>query len=48
MATRLNHKNKEWMQFFNENRNLWQPIASEWKRLSVEYLENYVQNCRKK
>lgn len=37
-----NHKNKEWMQFFNENRELWGPIASEWQRLSEEYkTQNY-------
>ena len=35
----LDHKNKTWMEFFNKNRILWQPIASEWKRLSEEYLK---------
>jgi hypothetical protein len=33
----LNWKNKEWMQFFNEERDLWSPIASEWERLSKIY-----------
>lgn len=35
----LNYKNKAWMEFFNENRDLWSPIASEWERLSIEYLK---------
>lgn len=34
----LNWKNKEWMQYFNEHRDLWTPVAAEWKRLSKEYL----------
>jgi len=33
----LNHLNKEWMQFFHEKRYLWEPVASEWERLSKEY-----------
>jgi len=44
MTEVLNYKNKEWMQFFNENRDLWTPIASEWERLSKEYLEKKL--CR--
>lgn len=34
----LNWKNKEWMEFFNEERDLWSPIATEWERLAKEYL----------
>lgn len=36
----LNWQNKEWMQFFNNNRYLWEPVASEWGRLSKQYLTN--------
>lgn len=32
-----NWKNTHWMQYFHENRNLWSPVASEWKRLEEEY-----------
>lgn len=36
----LNWQNKEWMQFFNEERDLWTPVAAEWTRLLKEYLTN--------
>ena len=39
MTEILNYKNQKWMEYFHENRSLWQPIASEWKRLSEEYLK---------
>lgn len=26
------------MEFFNENRDLWVPVAREWERLQKEYL----------
>jgi hypothetical protein len=39
-----NWQNKEWMQFFNEERDLWSPIASEWQRLLKEYKTNQNDN----
>lgn len=38
MSKVCNWKNKEWMEFFNENRDLWTPVAREWERLEKEYL----------
>lgn len=38
----LNYKNKEWMDFFHKNRNLWSPVASEWERLAGEFLGRRV------
>lgn len=33
----LNWKNKNWMDYFNKNRDLWTPVAVEWERLSKNY-----------
>jgi hypothetical protein len=38
----LNYKNKEWMEFFHKNRNLWSPVATEWERLAGEFLGRRV------
>lgn len=38
----LNWQNKAWMQFFNQERDIWRPIASEWERLLKEFkTQNY-------
>lgn len=38
----LNYENKEWMEFFHKNRNLWSPVATEWERLASEFLGRRV------
>lgn len=43
----LNWQNKKWMEFFNENRHLWSPIASEWERLSKIYINQYERTNKK-
>lgn len=35
---KFDHLNLSWMQYFNKHRYLHAPIASEWQRLSIEYL----------
>ncbi len=34
--TELNYLNKDWMEFFNRERDLWTPVAVEWERLSKD------------
>ncbi len=38
----ISWKNKEWMEFYHKNRDVWKPIATEWGRLAGEFLGRRV------
>lgn len=38
----LNHSNQKWMEYFNDKRDIFAPVASEWERLATEYKRTIV------